>query len=295
MALIDGKKIADEIQEGLKKKIAEIEGRKPSLAVILVGTNPASQVYVKNKTKACEYVGITSETKNFPDTITQEQLIKEVRDLNKDPSVDGILVQLPLPSHIDAFLINRTIAPEKDVDGFNPTNLGKLLVGETDGFVPCTPLGIKMLLDYYKVEVAGKHAVIIGRSNIVGKPMGALLIQNTPGANATVTMIHRHTKNVAEICRMADILIVAMGQPLFVKESMVKEGVVVIDVGMNRIQDPNKLNGFKFVGDVDFENVKDKCSLITPVPRGVGPMTIAMLLTNTLSSYYKQINLPDKF
>ncbi len=289
MAIIEGKKIADQLQLELKEKISKHTGRAPCLAVILVGVNPASHLYVKNKTAACENVGIISLKKNFPDTITQQRLIEEIEILNNDSNIDGILVQLPLPPQIDPFIIKQTISPSKDVDGFHPFNLGQLLIGKTDGFIPCTPLGIKTILNHYKIDVSGKHAVIVGRSNIVGKPMGALLIQNVEGGNATVTLTHSHTKDLEGICRMADILIVAIGKPLFIKNSMVKEGAIIIDVGMNRVPDPNKANAYRFVGDVDFESVQHSCSWITPVPGGVGPMTIAMLLKNTFDGYLRHI------
>jgi methylenetetrahydrofolate dehydrogenase (NADP+)/methenyltetrahydrofolate cyclohydrolase len=279
--IIDGKAISSQIQHEIKGVVEKIQGRKPCLAVILVGDNSASRIYVKRKTEACEFVGITSIRKEFPSTISEKELLHEVDLLNRDAKVDGILIQLPLPSHIRTNLVMLKIDPNKDVDGFHPVNMGKLLIGETDGFFPCTPLGIKVLLERTGVQVEGKHAVVIGRSTIVGKPMAAMLMQNTPGCNATVTVAHSKTKNLAELCRQADILIAAIGKPHTITKDMVKDRAVVIDVGINRLED-------HLVGDVDFNEVKDKCSFITPVPGGVGPMTIAMLLSNTLKSFQKR-------
>jgi methylenetetrahydrofolate dehydrogenase (NADP+)/methenyltetrahydrofolate cyclohydrolase len=286
--IIDGKAIADIIQAEIKDDITQILGRKPCLAVILVGTHPPSQIYVKRKTQACEAVGMLSIKRHFPAELSEKELLNELDLLNTNPEVDGILVQLPLPAHINPINILRRIAPDKDVDGLNPVNVGKLLIGELDGFVPCTPLGIKTLLERSSVDVQGKHVVVMGRSNLVGKPMAALLVQNAPGANATVTIVHSQTKNLATLTRMADVLIVAMGQPKFVNAAMVKDGVVIIDVGINKIASEAP-PGYQIVGDVDFDDVKDKCALITPVPGGVGPMTIAMLLSNTLKSHRLRI------
>lgn len=283
--IIDGKQIAEEIQGELKEQIDQLKGRKPCLAVILVGSNLASKIYVDRKAKACKKTGILSVKKELPDNISQSDLIQEIENLNQNPEVDGILVQLPLPPHIDSSKIISSILPSKDVDGFHPINVGKMLVGETDGFLPCTPYGIQVLLQRSGVEVSGMNTVIIGRSNIVGKPLAALLMQNAPGGNATVTVIHSRTKNIKELVQQADIIVVAIGKPSYLKENMVKNGAVVIDVGINKIDDPSTSKGYRIVGDVDFEHVKDKCSLITPVPGGVGPMTIAMLLSNTLKSY----------
>lgn len=279
--IINGRAIAKEIQQEIKQEISSIKRRKPCLAVILVGEHPPSKIYIKRKTKACEDVGILSIGRALPADINEDDLIREIDSLNLDPSVDGILVQLPLPDHIDPVKITHSIDPTKDVDGFHPLNLGKLLIGEAGGFVPCTPLGVKELLQRCSIPVEGKHAVIIGRSNIVGKPMASLLLQNTPGANATVTVVHRRSQNIEQLCSNADILIVAIGKPKFVTADMVKEGATVIDIGISRVEG-------LVVGDVDFDNVKDKCSHITPVPGGVGPMTIAMLLKNTLSSYKRR-------
>lgn len=283
--IIDGKAIADQIQLEIKQQIANIKGRPPCLAVILVGNNPASQIYVNRKTQSCAEVGILSVRKNLPVDCTEEVLLDILDSFNTNPEVDGILLQLPLPPQIDTANVLRQISPEKDVDGLHPYNAGKLFMGETDGFAPCTPLGIKVLLERTGINVSGRHALIIGRSNLVGKPMASLLIQNAPGANATVTIAHSKSENLKELCKEADILIAAIGRPEFVKADMVKENAVVIDVGINKIDDPTSTKGYKIVGDVDFERVKDKCSFITPVPGGIGPMTIAMLLSNTLKSW----------
>jgi methylenetetrahydrofolate dehydrogenase (NADP+)/methenyltetrahydrofolate cyclohydrolase len=282
--IIDGKKIAGEIQKEIKEAIQNHVGRKPCLAVILVGTHPASQIYVRRKTEACQSAGILSIIKELPSSATEEELLSEVELFNQNPNVDGILVQLPLPPHINPSHVIHAIRPDKDIDGFHPYNVGKMLIGETDGFIPCTPLGIKTLLERSSIEMTGRHAVVLGRSNIVGKPVAALLMQNTPGGNATVTIAHSHSKNLTQLCRSADILIAAVGRPRFVTSDMVKEGAVVIDVGINKIENLAKKAGYEIVGDVDFENVAPKCSHITPVPGGVGPMTIAMLLSNTLLS-----------
>ncbi|MBA3239421.1 MAG: bifunctional methylenetetrahydrofolate dehydrogenase/methenyltetrahydrofolate cyclohydrolase FolD [Parachlamydiaceae bacterium] len=288
MIYIDGKKVASEIQQELKKSISTLKGRKPCLVVVMVGNHPPSQIYVNRKIQACAEVGILSVQKHFPENLTEVALLKVIELLNSDESVDSILVQLPLPPHINVGKIMQKIAPEKDVDGFHPLNVGKLLAGESDGFLPCTPLAVKTLLQYYNIEVSGRHAVIFGRSNIVGKPIAAMLLQSMPGGNATVTVAHRLSTNVKALALLADILIVAIGQPKFITEDMVKEGAVVIDVGINKIEDRSSAKGYKIVGDVDFENVKKKCSFITPVPGGVGPMTIAMLLKNTLQSYERK-------
>ena len=283
--LIDGKIIAMQVQQEIKQGLANITGRKPCLAVILVGDHPASEIYVDRKAKACAEVGILSLKKQLPKSTTEAALISEIEALNADNSVDGILVQLPLPEQINPINIIHRISPAKDVDGLHPENVGKMLIGEQSGFIPCTPLGIKVLLERCNIEVAGKHVVILGRSNLVGKPTAAILMQNTLGGNATVTVAHSRTANLAALCRMADILIAAIGQPRFVTAEMVKDGAVVVDVGINKIEDKSRSVGYQIVGDVDFETVKDKCAYITPVPGGIGPMTIAMLLSNTLKSY----------
>lgn len=290
--IIDGKKIAEEIQLEIKSKIQVLNQRPPCLAVILVGNHLPSQIYINRKTQACQAVGIHSIKRELPESISEVELLKEIQLLNEDPQVDGILVQLPLPAHLDPRKITHAINPEKDVDGFHPYNVGKMLSGESDCFIPCTPLGIKVLLQRYSIETTGKHALVIGRSNIVGKPMAALLIQGAPGGNATVTIAHRHSTDLKKYSLLADIIIVAIGQPKFITKEMVKEGAVVVDVGINKIEDLSKKSGYQIVGDVDFEQVAPKCSYITPVPGGVGPMTIAMLLSNTVQSYTQRMKIP---
>ncbi len=282
--IINGQLIAAQIQANLQELIASIE-IKPCLAVIIVGENPASQVYVKRKIQACQQIGIISKKIALPLDTPEENLLNYIRQLNEASEVDGILVQLPLPPHIHPFKIAEAIAPDKDIDGFHPLNMGKLLIGKQDGFVPCTPLGIQTLLENYALETKGKQVVILGRSNIVGKPLAALLVQNTSFGNATVTLAHSHTKHLSALCLTADILVAASGQPRLIQASMVKEGAVVIDVGITRIVNSSTPTGFQLVGDVDFEQVAPKCVAITPVPGGVGPMTIAMLLQNTYRSF----------
>lgn len=286
--IIDGKAIALQIQEEIKTSISSIQGRKPCLAVILVGEHPPSQIYVGRKIKACTEVGIISRKIEMKQSDSEKDVLSQIAKLNEDDHVDGILVQLPLPPHINPFAITLAIDPRKDVDGFHPLNIGLLVEGQTDGFFPCTPLGIKVLLERSGVEMSGQHALVIGRSNIVGKPMAAILMQNTIGGNATVTIAHSFTKNLKDLSSRADIIIAAIGKPKFLTADMVKEGAVVIDVGTNKIDNPTKPSGYQIVGDVDFDQVKNKCSMITPVPGGVGPMTIAMLLSNTLRSFQKR-------
>ena len=273
--LIDGKKISQDIKDELKEKVAKLkeEGINKCMAVIQVGDNPASTVYVRNKKKGCEYIGIDSLSYELPESTTQEELVKLVKELNANEKVNGILVQLPLPSHIDEDAIIKTIDPSKDVDGFHPQSVGALCIGQK-GFVSCTPAGIIQLLKRSNIDIAGKECVVLGRSNIVGKPMSILMLRE----NATVTIAHSKTANLKEVCKRADILIVAIGKPKFVNAEYVKEGAVVIDVGINR--DENN----KICGDVDFEAVEPLCSAITPVPGGVGPMTIAMLLNNCIEA-----------
>jgi len=280
MQLIDGKQVAHRIEHDLKKMI-ETFTRPPGLAFVLVGANPASRTYVHMKKKKCIELRIFSKDKEFPETVSEREVMAHIHDLNADPSIDGILVQLPLPSHISTAHIIEAISPEKDVDGFHPMNVGKMLLGEMNGFLPCTPYGIKLLLSSYKVNVAGKHVVILGRSNIVGKPLAAILIQKAPDCNATITIAHSLTENIKELSRSADILIAALGKAHFVTHDMVKKGAVVIDVGINRLRNI-------LVGDVDFEAVAPLTSFITPVPGGVGPMTIAMLMSNTVLSYERR-------
>lgn len=270
--IIDGKLVSEKIKNLISEKIKN-KNISPSLTVIQVGDNPASSVYVKNKNLVAKSLGIKSNTINLSNDIKESDLLDIIDSLNKDESIDGILVQLPLPEHIDENLILESISPDKDVDGFHPLNVGKLNIGK-DEMVPATPAGIIELLKYYNVNIEGKHAVIIGRSNIVGKPMAHLLLKN----NATVTIAHSKTKNLKDLTKLADILIVAIGKPNFIKKDDIKENAVVIDVGINRINN-------KLVGDVDFNDVKDKASFITPVPGGVGPMTIAMLMKQTYNAY----------
>lgn len=281
---MDIKDINNKIIENIKTKIARMQGRAPCLAVLLVGDHTPSRIYVSRKIKACTEVGITSIVKELPATITENELLQQVKILNENHDVDGILIQLPLPPHINTINVIQYIDPSKDVDGLHPINAGKLLIGETDGFVPCTPLGIKVLLEQSNIPVAGKHVVILGRSNLVGRPLAALLLRNAPSGNATVTVAHSHTQNLKAITNSADILVAAIGKPLFVTADMVKKGAVVIDVGINKLADPSKKSGFRIVGDTDYDALKEKCAYITPVPGGVGPMTIAMLLSNTLQA-----------
>jgi methylenetetrahydrofolate dehydrogenase (NADP+) / methenyltetrahydrofolate cyclohydrolase len=275
--VIDGKKIASLIQEEIRQKVMALK-RKPGLSFILVGDNPASQTYVRAKKKACAATGILSTLIELPSTVSQRALLNEIEQLNRNESIDGILVQLPLPAHIDERAVTASILPAKDVDGFHPINVGKMLLGIEGGFLPCTPLGIQTLLEKSKIQVEGKHVVIVGRSNIVGKPLAAMLMQKKPLCNATVTVAHNRSENLKSITRTADILIACAGKPNLITREMVREGAVVIDVGINRL--PTK----ELVGDVAFEEVANIASFITPVPGGVGPMTIAMLLQNTLMS-----------
>lgn len=281
---IDGKEVAAKVRESLLAEIAELkqQGHTPGLAVVLVGNDPASQVYVGSKVKACAELGIYSQKWELPADTTQEELVKLIHQLNEDTRIHGILVQSPPPAHIDEAAVILNIDPRKDVDGFHPVNVAKLVLEDNEGFVPCTPLGCMELLKAYGVETAGKHAVVIGRSMIVGKPMANLLVSKA--ANATVTMAHSRTKDLAALCRTADILVAAVGRPEMVTAEYVKPGAVVLDVGINRIEDATRPRGYRIVGDVDFAAVKDKCSYITPVPGGVGPMTIAMLMANTVKA-----------
>lgn len=280
--IIDGKATAASISNEIEKIVKKCHGRKPHLAFLLVGENPASQTYVRAKKKACALTGIESTLLELSETITQEELLSHVRALNSHPEVDGILIQLPLPSHMDERVLMLAIDPTKDVDGFHPINVGKMLLGEEGGFLPCTPHGIKILLERSRIPVEGKRVVIIGRSNIVGKPLAAILVQKKPHCNATVTIAHSQSEHLVEIAQSADILVAAIGKPHFIKKEMVRPKAAVIDVGINRLA-----NG-KLVGDVDFEEVSKIASYITPVPGGVGPMTIAMLLQNTLLSYSRR-------
>ncbi|WP_407724776.1 bifunctional methylenetetrahydrofolate dehydrogenase/methenyltetrahydrofolate cyclohydrolase FolD [Ruminococcus sp. JL13D9] len=276
MQIIDGKKVSANVKERVRlecERLVKEHGVTPGLAVVIVGDDPASRVYVNNKKKACELVGFKSEEYALPAETTQEELLSLVDTLNNKDDINGILVQLPLPKHLDDKSVIERISPKKDVDAFHAVNVGKIMLGEYD-FLPCTPAGVMEMLHQYEIPVEGKQCVVIGRSNIVGKPMGMLLLHE----NGTVTICHSRTKNLKEVCQRADILVAAVGRAKFVTADMVKDGAVVIDVGMNRDE-----NG-KLCGDVDFENVKDKCSYITPVPGGVGPMTIATLMKNTIKA-----------
>lgn len=284
--LIDGNKVAKEMQVEIGREVTllkEHKGIVPGLAVVLVGENPASMVYVRNKRKTCENLGIQSIDHNLPDMTSEAELLSLIHRLNDDKKVDGILVQLPLPSAIREGEVLKAINPEKDVDGFHPINVGKMLIGEPL-FLPCTPHGVQQLLIRSGIQIEGSHVVVVGRSNIVGKPVAAILVQKAKGANATVTICHTGTRDLPAITRQADILIAAMGRPRCITAEMVRAGVVVVDVGVNRIEDATSKTGFRLVGDVDFEPVKEKASAISPVPGGVGPMTITMLMHNTLKA-----------
>ncbi|GAA4846918.1 bifunctional 5,10-methylenetetrahydrofolate dehydrogenase/5,10-methenyltetrahydrofolate cyclohydrolase [Algivirga pacifica] len=284
MQLIDGKATATAIKGEIAEEVKEIVangGKRPHLAAVLVGNDGGSQTYVKHKVKACEQCGFESTLLTFEDDITEEQLMSEIDRLNNDPQIDGFIVQLPLPKHIDENKVTMAIDPVKDVDGFHPQNLGKMMLG-LPAFLPATPYGIVQLLDRYGIETSGKKCVVVGRSNIVGTPMSLLMSRNAKVGNATVTLVHSRTANMEEECKAADILIVAVGRPGTIKADMVKEGAVVIDVGTTRVADASKKSGFALKGDVLFEEVAPKCSYITPVPGGVGPMTVVTLMKNTL-------------
>ena len=286
MKILDGKIAAQAIRDELKLEVAQLvaEGKKvPHLAAILVGDNGASATYVAAKVKACEETGFKSTLIHFEENISENKLIEKIRSLNNDPDVDGILVQLPLPKHISDEEIINTIDPDKDVDGFHPVNVGRMVQG-LPGFIPATPYGIMLLLKHYKINTTGLHAVVIGRSNIVGRPLSILLSGNTDPGNCTVTLCHSKTKNLTEICKSANIIVAALGKAEFLTGDMVSENAIVIDVGITRIPDPTKKSGFKLLGDVHFESVSPKCDWITPVPGGVGPMTIAALMKNTFLS-----------
>mgnify|MGYP000551645904 FL=1 len=285
MELLDGKKTAALVQEAIAEEVRQIVAkghRPPHLVAILVGNNGASMTYVNNKVTACERVGFASSVVNLPEDISQEALLEEIEKLNKDKSIDGFIVQLPLPKHINEQEVLLTVNPDKDADGFHPTNFGRMALG-LDAFIPATPYGILELLTQYKIPTDGKHVVVIGRSDIVGRPISILLSQKP--WNATVTLTHSRTQNLSKLTQEADIIIAALGIPNFLKAEMVKEGAVIVDVGITRVADASAKKGFRIVGDVDFEQVKHKASYITPVPGGVGPMTIAMLMKNTLNAY----------
>ncbi len=290
--IIDGKQVAADMRDQLKAKVAQLKdkGIVPGLAVVLVGDDPASRSYVTAKEKACDNIGIYSEDIRLPAQTPQAELMALIDKLNNNPKINGILVQLPLPKHLDENEVLLAIDPSKDVDGFHPVNVGKMMLGQK-AFLPCTPHGVIQLLLKSNVKIEGAEAVIVGRSNIVGKPLANMLIQKSPTGNATVTVCHTRTKDLADHTRKADILIAAAGAPNMITADMVKAGAVVIDVGVNRVDDPTKKRGYRLTGDVDFEAVKEKASLITPVPGGVGPMTITMLLYNTVESAEKAAGL----
>lgn len=286
MILLDGKKTSEAIKQQIASEVAEMVAkglRRPKLVAILVGEDGASKTYVNNKEKACQDVGFDSEVLRYPDTITEGELLAKIREINEDEGVDGLIVQLPLPKHIDEDKVINTISPLKDVDGFHASNVGKMVLGEPS-FVSATPYGIMAMLEHYNIDTKGKHCVVLGRSNIVGRPIANLLsLKGEPG-DCTVTICHSRTQNIEQHTRMADIIIAAIGTPHFLKEDMVKEGAVVVDVGITRVPDSTRPRGYRIVGDVDFENVAPKCSYITPVPGGVGPMTIVSLMRNTLQA-----------
>lgn len=286
MILLDGKHTSDAIKKQIADEVEQIlanGGRRPKLVAILVGDDGASRTYVNNKEKACQDVGFDSAVLRYPAEISEGELLAKIREINEDPGVDGLIVQLPLPPHIDEDKVINTISPLKDVDGFHASNVGKMVLGEPS-FVSATPFGIMALLEHYQIDTKGKHCVVLGRSNIVGRPISNLLsLKGNPG-DCTVTICHSRTKNVEQYTRMADIVIAAIGIPKFLKEDMVKDGAIVIDVGITRVPDETRPKGYRIVGDVDFENVAPKCSYITPVPGGVGPMTIVSLMRNTLQA-----------
>lgn len=286
MQILDGKKVSQAIKDELKLNVAQLatEGKKiPHLAAILVGKDGASETYVAAKVKACEEVGFISTLIRFEADVSEFRLLEQINELNNDPEVDGILVQLPLPKQISDEKVILAIDPDKDVDGFHPVNVGKMVLGNPV-FIPATPYGIMLMLKHYKIDTSGMQAVVVGRSNIVGRPMSILLSENKNPGNCTVTICHSRTKNIAELCRQADLIVAALGKPEFITAEMVKEGAIVIDVGITRVTDESRKSGYKLKGDVQFDSVSPKCSWITPVPGGVGPMTIAALLKNTYSS-----------
>ena len=288
MQLIDGKKVSEDIKLEIKTEIDKLRlagKRVPGLVVILIGDNPASESYVKNKARSCTEIGMKSVLERRNADCTEAELLELIESYNQNPDFDGILVQLPLPKHIDEKKIIHAIAPKKDVDGFHPVSVGNLVIGD-DTFYPCTPAGIQELLKRYDISPSGKHVVVVGRSNIVGKPIANMMFQKKPFANAVVTICHTGASDLSLFTKQADILIAAVGVPDFIRGDMVREGCVVIDVGINRIEDASRKSGYRLTGDVDFESVAPKASFITPVPGGVGPMTIAMLLSNTLKSYH---------
>lgn len=286
MKIIDGKALAEKIKQELKEEVEQIRlnnGNIPHLAAVLVGENPASASYVRNKVRFCEGAGFESTLIRKDQSISEEELLEIIQDLNENEDIDGFIVQLPLPDHIDEHKVTLAIDPNKDVDGFHPMNIGKIVQG-LDCFLPATPFGIMTMLDRYGIETSGKHCVVVGRSNIVGTPMSILLSRKSNPGNCTVTLTHSRTKDIAEECRRADILIAAIGIPNFISSEMVKDGVVIIDVGINRVEDDSRKRGYRLVGDVDFDDVSTKASYMTPVPGGVGPMTVTSLMMNTLKA-----------
>lgn len=293
--ILSGKELAAKMRQEMQTELTELKSKHnlvPSLSVILVGDDPGSLSYVKGKEKACAYVGINVQKYKFDADYPEADLLKLITDLNNDPEVNGILVQLPLPDHINEEKVLYAINPEKDVDGFHPINVGRLMIG-APGYVPGTPHGIQQMLLRNDIDISGKHVVIVGRSNIVGKPLALLLVQKKPGANATITMCHTGTKNISDFTKQADILVVAAGRPHTVNAEMVKDGAVVIDVGVNRIEDSTKKSGYRLIGDVEFEEVSAKASAISPVPGGVGPMTITMLLHNVIQAAKRQKGISE--
>ncbi len=284
--LIDGRAIAEKVYVDLRGEIAELKKRgvTPGLAVILVGDNPASRAYVRSKDKMCRDLGLHSVKLELPAATTQTEFLAQIEKLNRDPAIHGILVQSPPPKQIDEAEIVRALDPRKDVDGFHPMNVAKLAAGDPSGFVPCTPLGVQRLLSESKIDITGAHVVVLGRSMIVGKPVALLLMQKGKNADATVTVVHSRSRNLKEITRTADILIAAIGQPNFVRAEHVRDGAVIVDVGINRVEDATSERGYRLVGDVAFDEVAEKARAITPVPGGVGPMTIAMLMSNTIKA-----------
>ena len=283
--IIDGKLISKEIRDELAKEVENLkkDGITPGLGVILVGEDPASKSYVTAKERACDSLGIYSDNRHIAKETSEEELLSIIEEMNNDPKIDGILVQLPLPGHIDPDKVIMSISPDKDVDGFHPQSIGKMIMGK-DTFLPCTPHGVVKLLNYAGIQIEGAHVVVVGRSNIVGKPVANLLLDKSKNGNATVTVCHSRTKNIKDMTLQADILIAAIGKPQFITADMVKDGAVIIDVGVNRVEDSTKKKGFRLVGDVDFDPIKEKAAAITPVPGGVGPMTITMLMYNTVQS-----------
>ena len=291
MEILDGKQLSKDIKSEIAQEVAEIKkqgGKIPHLAAVLIGNNPASESYVRSKVRSCDFVGFESTLIRKDDSITEEELLEIIQELNESDDVDGFIVQLPLPKHIDEVKVTLAIDPKKDVDGFHPVNFGRMAQG-LDCYLPATPFGIIQMIDRYGIDTSGKHAVVVGRSNIVGTPMSILLSRKAKVGNATVTLTHSRTKDLAAEVSRADIVIAAIGIPNFISADMIKEGAVIIDVGINRVDDETRKRGYRLVGDVDFDSVSEKASFITPVPGGVGPMTVTSLLMNTLKSSRKEI------